>query len=90
MSTTCNMFKDENGVKVDEKLYRAMIGSLLYLTASLPNICYSVGVCARYQASPRMSHMNALKQIIKYVKERQICDCSTPKILTQVWLVFVM
>lgn len=68
MSTTCKMFKDENGVKVDEKLYRAMIGSLLYLTASRPDLCYSVGVCARYQASPRESHMNALKRIIKYVK----------------------
>lgn len=45
-----------------------MIGSLLYLTASRPDLSYSVGVCARYQASPRESHMNALKRIIKYVK----------------------
>ena len=70
MSTTCKLFKDENGVKVDEKLYRAMIGSLLYLTASQPNICYIFCVCARYQASPRVLHMNALKKIIKYVKEK--------------------
>ena len=68
MSTTCKMCKDKNGVKADEKLYRAMIGSFLYLTASRPSICYSVGVCVRYQASPRVSHMNALKRIIKYVK----------------------
>lgn len=68
MSTTCKMCKDENGVKVDEKIFHAMIGSLLYLTASRPDICYNVGVYARYQASPRVSHMNALKRIIKYVK----------------------
>ena len=45
-----------------------MIGSLLYLIASRPDISYSVGVCARYQANPIESHMTALKRIIKYVK----------------------
>ena len=45
-----------------------MRGSLLYLTASRPNISYSVGMCARYQANPKESHMIALKRIIKYVK----------------------
>ena len=45
-----------------------MIGSLLYLTVSRPDISYSVGVCARYQANPKESHMTALKRIIKYVK----------------------
>ena len=45
-----------------------MIGSLLYLTASRPDISYSVGVCARYQANPKETHMTALKRIIKYVK----------------------
>ena len=45
-----------------------MIGSLLYLIASRPDISYSVGVFARYQANPKESHMTALKRIIKYVK----------------------
>ena len=45
-----------------------MIGSLLYLTASRPDISYNVRVCARYQADPKESHMIALKRIIKYVK----------------------
>ena len=45
-----------------------MIGSLLYLIASRPDISYSVGVCARYQANPIESHMTTLKRIIKYVK----------------------
>ena len=45
-----------------------MIGSLLYLIVSKPNISYNVRVCARYQANPKESHMIALKRIIKYVK----------------------
>ena len=45
-----------------------MIGSRLYLTASRPDISYNVGVCTRYQANPKESHMIALKRIIKYVK----------------------
>ena len=53
---------------VDPSLYRSMIGSLLYLIASRPDISYSMGVCARYQANPKESHMTALKRIIKYVK----------------------
>ena len=56
------------GKSVDSSLYRSMIGSLLYLTASKPDISYSVGVCARYQVNPKESHMIALKRIIKYVK----------------------
>ncbi|CAM8917424.1 unnamed protein product [Rhodiola kirilowii] len=44
-----------------------MIGSVLYLTASRPDIAYAVGVCARYQASPKESHLLQVKRIIKYV-----------------------
>ena len=56
------------GKSVDSSLYRSMIGSLLYLIASRPNLSYNVGVCARYQTNPKESHMIALKRIIKYVK----------------------
>ena len=56
------------GKSVDPSLYRSMIGSLLYLTASRPDISYNVGVCARYQVNPKESHLTALKRIIKYVK----------------------
>ena len=56
------------GKSVDSSLYRSMIGSLLYLTASKPDISYSVGVCVRYQVNPKESHMISLKRIIKYVK----------------------
>ncbi|XP_013624832.1 PREDICTED: uncharacterized mitochondrial protein AtMg00810-like [Brassica oleracea var. oleracea] len=68
MSTTTKLSRDSDGKPVDEKLYRAMIGSLLYLTASRPDLCLSVGICARYQAKPKESHKNAVKRIIKYVK----------------------
>ena len=44
-----------------------MIGSLLYLTASKPDIAFVVGVCARYQADPKVSHINQVKRILKYV-----------------------
>ena len=46
MSTTTKLSRDADGKPVDEKLYRAMIGSLLYLTASRPDLCLSVGICA--------------------------------------------
>ena len=68
MSPNIKLTVDLLGKNVDSSLYRSMIGSLLYFTASRPNISYSVGVCARYQVNPKESHMIALKRIIKYVK----------------------
>ncbi|TYK28190.1 putative gag-pol polyprotein [Cucumis melo var. makuwa] len=65
--TQVKIIKDTNGARADHKLYRSIIGSLLYLTASRPNIAYVVGICARYQADPRMSHLEAVKRILKYV-----------------------
>ncbi|CAM8999896.1 unnamed protein product [Rhodiola kirilowii] len=66
-ATHIKITKDEAGTKVDQTLYRSMIGSLLYLTASRPDIAYVVGVCARYQADPKESHLLQVKRIIKYV-----------------------
>ncbi|CAM8889388.1 unnamed protein product [Rhodiola kirilowii] len=66
-ATHIKITKDEAGTKVDQTLYRSMIGSLLYLTASGPDITYAVGVCARYQADPKESHLLQVKRIIKYV-----------------------
>ena len=53
MSTTLKLSRDLEGVSVDPSYYRSMIGSLLYLTSSRPDISYSVGVCARYQSDPK-------------------------------------
>ncbi|KAB2612682.1 hypothetical protein D8674_034998 [Pyrus ussuriensis x Pyrus communis] len=67
MATTTKLHKDPNGKSVDQTLYRSMIGSLLYLTASRPDISFSVGACARYQADPKESHLETVKRIIRYV-----------------------
>ena len=48
-------------------LYRSIIGSLLYLTVSRPDIAFSVGVCARYQATLKESHLIVMKRIIRYI-----------------------
>ena len=66
MSPNVKLIVDLLGKSVDHSLYRSMIGSLLYLTASRPDISYSVRVCARYQANPKESHLIAVKRIIKY------------------------
>ena len=68
MSPNVKLTVDLLGKSVDSSLYKSTIGSLLYLIASRPDISYSVGVCARYQANPKEPHMIALKRIIKYVK----------------------
>ncbi|KAL0560154.1 hypothetical protein IC582_000548 [Cucumis melo] len=67
VATHAKITKDTVGTAIDHKLYRSMIGSLLYLTASRPDIAYAVGTCAQYQSDPRTSHLNAVKRIIKYV-----------------------
>ncbi|CAL1382362.1 unnamed protein product [Linum trigynum] len=54
-------------ISISEKLYRRMIGSLLYLTASRPNIMFAVCVCARFQSSPKESHLIAVKRIFRYL-----------------------
>ncbi|XP_052627800.1 uncharacterized mitochondrial protein AtMg00810-like [Lactuca sativa] len=59
---------DPSGESVDHKTYRGIIGSLMYLTASRPDIVFATGVCARYQTDPKMSHMTAAKQILWYLK----------------------
>ena len=68
MSSNVKLTVDLLAKSIDSSLYGSMIGSLLYLTASRPDISYSVGVCVRYQANPKESHMIVLKRIIKYVK----------------------
>jgi hypothetical protein len=56
MSTTTALDADEDGEPVDQKEYWSMIDSLLYLTATRPDIQFFVCLCARFQASPRTSH----------------------------------
>ncbi|KAH9801414.1 hypothetical protein KPL71_001018 [Citrus sinensis] len=67
MSTTIKLDKDEKGKEVDIKKYRGMIGSLLYLTASRPDIMFSVCLCPRFQSCPKESHLLAVKRIFRYL-----------------------
>ncbi|GJS55486.1 hypothetical protein Tco_0628848 [Tanacetum coccineum] len=60
------LVKDEDGVDVDVHIYRSMIGSLMYLTASRPDIMFAVCACARFQVTPKASHLNAVKRIFRY------------------------
>jgi hypothetical protein len=55
---------DTEGKSVDQKVYRSMIGSLLYLCASRPDIMLSVSMCARFQANPKKVHLRAMKRIM--------------------------
>ncbi|GJW89534.1 putative ribonuclease H-like domain-containing protein, partial [Tanacetum coccineum] len=64
------LVKDEDGVDVDVHVYRSMIGSLMYLTASRPDIMFVVYACARFQVSPKASHLNAVKRIFRYLKHQ--------------------
>nr|GEZ68992.1 hypothetical protein [Tanacetum cinerariifolium] len=60
--------KDRTGKDVDLHLYRSMIGSLMYLTASRPYIMFAVCACARHQVTPKECHLHAVKMIFRYLK----------------------
>ncbi|XP_050876485.1 secreted RxLR effector protein 161-like [Lathyrus oleraceus] len=68
MHSTCILEKDEVSNKVEQKVYRGMISSLLYLTASRPDILFSVYLCARFQSDPREFHLTVVKRIFRYLK----------------------
>ncbi|GJX31135.1 retrovirus-related pol polyprotein from transposon TNT 1-94 [Tanacetum coccineum] len=68
MSTEINLTKDDEADSVDSSKYRGMIGSLLYLTASRPDIMFSVCLCARFQENPKTTHLEAVKRIFRYIK----------------------
>jgi hypothetical protein len=68
MSTTTALDADEEGEHVDQKEYRSMIGSLLYLTATRPDIEFSVCLCTRFQASTWTSHRQPVKRIFRYLR----------------------
>jgi hypothetical protein len=58
---------DTGGESVDQKVYQSMIGSLLYLCASRPNIMLSVCMCARFQADHKEVHLRVVKRIMRYL-----------------------
>ena len=79
MGANGNLDSDASGNMVDQKLYQSMIGSLLYVTVSRLDVMFSVCMCARFQASPRESHLKATKRILRYLKHTQNVGLWYPK-----------
>jgi hypothetical protein len=67
MRTNGHLGLDTRGKSVDQKVYRSMIGSLLYLYASRPDIMLFVCMCARFQADPKEVYLRAMKRILRYL-----------------------
>ena len=82
MSSSIKLNKDEKGKFIDSTMYRGMLGSLLYLTASRPDIMYSVCLCARFQSCPKESHLSVIKRILKYLKGTMNIDLWYPRVTT--------
>ncbi|GJZ78264.1 hypothetical protein Tco_0642936 [Tanacetum coccineum] len=68
MSLDTKLTKDKECEYVDNTKYRDMICSLLYITASRPDIMFSFRLCARFQEDPKTSHLEAIKRIFQYIK----------------------
>ncbi|GJT05881.1 putative ribonuclease H-like domain-containing protein [Tanacetum coccineum] len=80
------LLKDENGEEVDVHMYRLMIGSLMYLTSSRPDIMFAVCACARYQVNPNVSHLHVVKRIFS-ARNRQWLQIPQQKL--NMWLLQV-
>ncbi|GJY78447.1 putative ribonuclease H-like domain-containing protein [Tanacetum coccineum] len=72
--------KDEDVADVDVHLYRSMIGSLMYLTASRLDIMFAVCACSRYQVTPKTSHLHVVKRIFRYLKGKPKLGLWYPKV----------
>ncbi|GJT42564.1 putative ribonuclease H-like domain-containing protein [Tanacetum coccineum] len=71
--------KDKKVKMIDVHLYRSMIGCLMYLTASRPDIMFAVCLCARFQVTPKVSHLHAVKRIFRYLKHQPKLGLWYPK-----------
>nr|GFA24928.1 putative ribonuclease H-like domain-containing protein [Tanacetum cinerariifolium] len=88
IETNKALFKDEEAEDVDVHSYRLMIRSLMYLTASRPEIMFAVCACARFQVTPKVSHLHAVKRIFKYLKGQPKLGLWYPKIHHSTWKLF--
>nr|GEV60290.1 hypothetical protein [Tanacetum cinerariifolium] len=73
------LLKDPDGEDVDIHIYRLMIGSLMFLTLSRPDIMFAVYACARFQVTPKVSHLHAVKRIFRYLKGKPHLGLWYPK-----------
>ena len=79
MITGCNLSSNDDSPTVNQLEYRSMIGSLLYLTGTRPDIMHAVGIVGRFQANPKESHLQAMKRIFKYLQGTQDFGVWYPK-----------
>jgi hypothetical protein len=68
MQTSCKLSKYDDSKSIDQRQYRSMIGILLYVTTSRPNVMQALGKVAQFQATPKESHVVAVKRIFRYLK----------------------
>nr|GEV21803.1 ribonuclease H-like domain-containing protein [Tanacetum cinerariifolium] len=79
IDTKMPLLKDSDGEDVDVRTYRSMIGSLMYLTSSRPNIMFAVCACAQSQVTLKVSYLNAVKRIFRYLKGKPYLGLWYPK-----------
>ena len=68
MTTNLKLFGDTTSERVDATLYRQMIGSLMYLTNTRPDICFAVNTLSQYMVDPRQVHLVMAKNVLRYLK----------------------
>nr|GFA43732.1 uncharacterized mitochondrial protein AtMg00810-like [Tanacetum cinerariifolium] len=73
------LLKDPNGKDVDVHIYRSMIGSLMYVTSSRPDIMFAICACACFQVASKVSHLHAVKRIFRYLKGKPQLGLWYPK-----------
>nr|GEY49460.1 putative ribonuclease H-like domain-containing protein [Tanacetum cinerariifolium]GEY51059.1 putative ribonuclease H-like domain-containing protein [Tanacetum cinerariifolium]GEY55040.1 putative ribonuclease H-like domain-containing protein [Tanacetum cinerariifolium] len=79
MKTSKPLMKDQNAKDVDVHLYRSMIGSLMHLTSLRPDIMFAICACARFQVTPKVSHLHAVKRIFRYLEGQHKLGLWYPK-----------
>lgn len=67
----CSLNKNDESAAVHQSTYRSLIGSLLYLTGTRPNIIHVVGIVGRFEENPKEAHLQAVKRIFKYLQGTQ-------------------
>ena len=64
----CKLSKDDESLEADHTMFRSMIGSLLYVITTRPDVMQVVGLVARFQSAPKETHVTSVKRILKYLK----------------------
>jgi hypothetical protein len=90
LGTNGHLNLDIGGNSIAQKVYRSMIGSLLYLCASTPDIMLSVCMCARFQADPKECHLRVVKRILRYLVHTPSFGLWYPRVLPLISLGILM